>query len=412
MSGTMSGTWVPDRRQIRSMASERSLLGGNRTPTLQTGGLPPPPAGSSPLSPTAQQHSSPLSPRLPPPIVTTSETKRPVSMQPMRGGVPGLTGVDPETRAQIAPFSAGTSVTSPRPTDPQQLRNLVKKLWTGVLPLANHPWKGLSIPNCFVASECLSWLQKELGCALPVARDTMKELQKLGYLVHAVTPEPLDNPNNLLYRLSMPSGAIPGQETVPVKTTTPVSPAKDKDKDPSLINKILRRDPYASFASSFLSFASLLTPASTDTKTDKARPMSVNMGSTAPHLGAKASSANLMAPKTLEVRERPAKFLRRTTQEQHKLQQERQREANWIPKEIRGDWEVSIWVDTNDAEHKTIELGKDKEGKLEVLSGTLNALIRHLTSEKTGPSSSPPSFSSSPPSSPSPPCPLLTLSQT
>lgn len=115
---------------------------------------------------------------------------------------------------------------------------------------------------------------------------------------------------------------------------------------------------------------------------------------TAPTLTSQHSSSNLMAggtsssvpPKTLEVRERPAKFLRRTTQEQTKLQQERLREANHIPQEIKGDWETSVWTDPQDMENRTIiiEAGTDTEAKLIVSCGTLNALVRHLTSEKTG----------------------------
>lgn len=138
---------------------------------------------------------------------------------------------------------------TPRAQDQQaQLRALVKKLWGGALPLGAHGWKGQQIENCFIAQECLSWLEQELHVSVPVARDTMKELQKMGYLELAVSPEPSDNPNAILYRLSMPSGAIPGQPTTPLRASSP-NPGVGQSGGSGITafaKNLLKRDPCVS----------------------------------------------------------------------------------------------------------------------------------------------------------------------
>eukprot|EP01128_Nolandella_sp_AFSM9_P005157 TRINITY_DN2457_c0_g1_i1.p1 TRINITY_DN2457_c0_g1~~TRINITY_DN2457_c0_g1_i1.p1 ORF type:complete len:870 (-),score=175.46 TRINITY_DN2457_c0_g1_i1:2142-4751(-) len=301
---------------------------------------------------------------LPPPLLTRSNS----------GGPPARSApsIPPPVIGRGRPLGRpGAPIGEPRARSNSvrqgELRELVKRMWVpGSLPLQTLTFKGQQVLNCFWGSEVISWMISVFDYTSPQARDTLKDLQRHGYLVAAVVPDPSDSLDSVPFRLSMPSGAIPGKSPAasPVQRKFRVETNPNRS---STIGRIFKKKTTSSPSMS----------ATPPQQSRAGRPMTAPPSTLSASVGAR-SDPNSLAPKDPSMRERPTKFLRRTTVEAKKLQEERAADAVGIPDKITGDWDQNIY----EGDHPdNIIFEHDDAGKIVVDCATLNALVLHLTSE-------------------------------
>lgn len=164
---------------------------------------------------------------------------------------------------------------------------------------------GQLVSDCFVGWQLVQWLQQKQGLSLPEARQAVVDLLENKFICYAInvtnSKHSFEEMEQYLYRLSLPTapnGAVDHNRTLSRPVEPPARPATAAPSLPP-------------------SVSSPTMSASSPVGTLKP---SASIGST----------RELDRVTVLEVRERPAKFLRRTTREIQTQQAERAREASWV----------------------------------------------------------------------------------